>query len=158
MCSRAGNALLVESLPVLNSIAHSPEDAAPSAVIVIGWAGASPSQLEPVVDWHRAQGAAVLQLLPALSGETDADCLDAMHAFAARHSVRCCLHCFSNNAVFFLRRILSQADPDAPRWPPLHGLILDSGEGLVLLCHSMPCLLTRRRCAQRRTPAWTRQR
>ena len=83
-------------------------------VIVIGWAGASVENISPIVSWHRNRGSRVLQLLPALTGALDAECYAAVDALGSDEKMlagRCYLHCFSNNSVFFLRRMLS----DHPR-------------------------------------------
>ena len=102
-----------------------------TTVIVIGWAGASPQGLAPIVGWHRSQGSRVLQLVPSLVGDLDAECYKALDVLAEDPKVlagRCFLHCFSNNSMFFLRRMLSEHPQpmERPRLLPLRGLIVDS--------------------------------
>ena len=102
-----------------------------TTIVVIGWAGASPEALAPIVAWHRGQGYHVLQLIPALGGELDTDCCAALDALGQDNAVlagRCFLHCFSNNSIFFLRRMLSDRPQpfERPRLLPLRGLIIDS--------------------------------
>ena len=108
-----------------------PQSSLQTTVVVIGWAGASPEALSPIVAWHRGQGFHVLRLIPALGGELDADCYAALDALAQEPDVlsgRCFLHCFSNNSIFFLRRMLSDRPQpfERPRMLPLRGLIIDS--------------------------------
>jgi NAD(P)-dependent dehydrogenase (short-subunit alcohol dehydrogenase family)/acyl carrier protein len=100
-----------------------------SVTIVVGWAGASASQLAPVITWHRRRGRAVLVLMPDLLGGRDGEQLVAIRALPPGGDA--VLHCFSNNAVFFLRRLL-QADPQALAHLQLRGCILDSAPHALL--------------------------
>ena len=73
------------------------------------WAGASPAQLAPIVEWHAARGNDVLALLPDLFGRSDGEQLEALAA-ALTAGRACWLHIFSNNGAFFTKRAL------AARW------------------------------------------
>lgn len=94
-----------------------------STVIVVGWAGASTTQLSPIVDWHATRGNTVLTLLPDLFGDSDGEQLEALAAVPAEHASW--LHIFSNNGAFFIRRVVA-AQPRLLANLDLRGCVLDS--------------------------------
>ena len=60
--------------------------------------------------------------------QTAVPALDALGQDPEVLAGRCFLHCFSNNSIFFLRRMLSSRPQpfERPRLLPLRGLIIDS--------------------------------
>ena len=106
-----------------------PEDAAPVAVVILGFGGSSLPELQGIVDhyanarprWRRVVAVTPAFAPPALRGAAEAQIDDVVARCAGAHHVLC--HAFSNNGASALGRLI-EASPEFKK--RLRGCVFDS--------------------------------